>query len=61
MDTKLGKDAKDLEHIVQTSAGQLRPGTFEDRCEKALRELIAKKASRRAGSRLRKLRLRQRS
>ena len=43
-DTKLGKDAMDLaKHIVQTKAGHFRPGKFEDRYEKALRELVAKK------------------
>jgi DNA end-binding protein Ku len=43
-DTKLGKDAMDLaKHIVQTKVGHFRPGKFEDRYEKALRELIAKK------------------
>ena len=29
--------------IVQTKVGHFRPGKFEDRYEKALRELIAKK------------------
>jgi len=43
-DTKLGKDAMDLaKHIVQTKVGHFRPGKFEDRYEKALHELIAKK------------------
>ena len=30
-------------HIVQTIVGRFRPERFEDRYEKALRELIAKK------------------
>ncbi len=43
-DTKLGKDAMDLaKHIVQTKVGHFGPGKFEDRYEKALHELIAKK------------------
>jgi DNA end-binding protein Ku len=42
--TKLGKDAMDLaKHIVHSKSGHFHPDKFEDRYEKALRELIAKK------------------
>jgi len=41
---KARQDAMDLaKHIVQTKVGHFRPGKFEDRYEKALHELIAKK------------------
>jgi Ku protein len=42
-ESKLGKDAMDLaKHIVQTKSGHFHPEKFEDRYEKALRDLIAR-------------------
>lgn len=42
--SKLGKEALELaKHIVETKSGHFHPEKFEDRYEKALRELIAKK------------------